>query len=106
MKVFGFGDTRFSISQVELADIAEVMPPVDELRGALTNLVAEQRLMSAFMLLTDIFAQSSILLAANREGEAIAEQAFGSPVTDGRLVLPGVLSRKKQVVPPLAAALT
>jgi manganese-dependent inorganic pyrophosphatase len=91
---------------VELADIAEVMPPVDELRGALTNLVAEQRLTSAFMLLTDIFAQSSILLAANREGEAIAEQAFGSPMTDGRLLLPGVLSRKKQVVPPLAAVLT
>jgi manganese-dependent inorganic pyrophosphatase len=106
MKVFAFGDTRFSISQVELADVAEVMPPVDELRGALTNLVAEQRLTSAFLLLTDIFAQSSILLAANREGEAIAEQAFGSPVTDGRLALPGVLSRKKQVVPPLAAALT
>jgi manganese-dependent inorganic pyrophosphatase len=106
MKVFTFGDTRFSISQVELADVAEVMPPVDELRRALTNLVAEQRLTSAFMLLTDIFTQSSILLAANREGEAIAEQAFGDRMTDGRLVLPGVLSRKKQVVPPLAAALT
>jgi manganese-dependent inorganic pyrophosphatase len=106
MKVFSFGDTRFSISQVELADIAEVMPPVDELRGALTNLVAEHGLTTAFVLLTDILAQSSILLAANREGEAIAEQAFGGRVTDGRLVLPGVLSRKKQVVPPLAAALT
>jgi manganese-dependent inorganic pyrophosphatase len=106
MKVFAFGDTRFSISQVELADVAEVMPPVDELRGALTNLVVEQRLTSAFMLLTDIFAQSSILLAANREGEALAEQAFGRRMTDGRLLLPGVLSRKKQVVPPLAAALT
>jgi manganese-dependent inorganic pyrophosphatase len=81
MKVFAFGDTRFSISQAELADVAEVMPPVDELRGVLTNLVAEQRLRSAFLLLTDIFAQSSILLAANREDEAIAEQAFGSPVT-------------------------
>ncbi len=106
MKVFSFSDTRFSISQVELADIAEVMPPVDELRRALTNVVAEHGLTTAFVLLTDILAQSSILLAANREGEAIAEQAFGGQMTDGRLVLPGVLSRKKQVVPPLAAALT
>lgn len=106
MKVFSFGDTRFSISQVELADIAAVMPPVDELRRALMNLVAEHGLTSAFVMLTDIFAQSSILLAANREGEAIAEHAFGRRMTDGQLILPGVLSRKKQVVPPLAAALT
>jgi manganese-dependent inorganic pyrophosphatase len=106
MKVFSFGDTRFSISQVELADIAEVMPPVHELRRALINQVAEHRLTTAFVLLTDIFAQSSILLAANGEGETLAEQAFGGRMTDGQLVLPGVLSRKKQVVPPLAAALT
>jgi manganese-dependent inorganic pyrophosphatase len=91
---------------VELADIAEVMPPVDELRRALANQVTEHGLTSAFALLTDILAQSSILVAANREGEALAEQAFGGRVSDGRLVLPGVLSRKKQVVPPLAAALT
>jgi manganese-dependent inorganic pyrophosphatase len=106
MKVFTFGDTRFSISQVELANIAEVMPPVDELRRALTNQVAEHGLTTAFVLLTDIFAQNSIILAANREGETLAEQAFGGRVIDGSLLLPGVLSRKKQVVPPLAAALT
>ena len=47
----------------------------------------------------------SILLAANAEGEAIAERAFSMRFSGGRLVLPGVMSRKKQVVPPLAAAL-
>jgi len=106
IKVFSFGETRFSISQVELTDIAEVMPPVDELRRALMNLVAEHGLTSAFVLLTDILEQSSILLAVNAAGEAIAERAFGGNFTDGQLRLPGVMSRKKQVVPPLAAALT
>jgi len=106
IKVFSFGETRFSISQVELTDIAEVMPPPDELRRALMNLVAEHGLTSAFVLLTDILEQSSILLAANPAGEAIAERAFGHSFTDGQLMLPGVMSRKKQVVPPLAAALT
>ena len=32
--------------------------------------------------------------------------AFSGSFVDGQLVLPGVMSRKKQVVPPLAAALT
>ena len=42
MNVFAFGETRFSISQVELADVAEVLPPVDELRCALTDIVAQR----------------------------------------------------------------
>lgn len=105
MKIFTFGEIRFSISQVELTDIAEVMPPADELRNALAALAAEQRLTSAFVLLTDILEQSSIMLAANAEGETIAERAFGRSFHEGQLALPGVMSRKKQVVPPLAAAL-
>jgi manganese-dependent inorganic pyrophosphatase len=105
MKVFAFGDTRFSISQVELTDVAEVMPPPGELRQALASLVDEHRLTSAFVLLTDILEQSSVLLAANPAGDALAERAFGGRMVDGQLILPGVMSRKKQVVPPLAAAL-
>lgn len=104
-KIFTFGDTRFSISQVELTDIAEVMPPVEELQRALQDQVVEQRLKTAFVLLTDIVEQSSMLLAANAEGEMIASHAFERPFRDGRLALPGVMSRKKQVIPPLAAVL-
>jgi manganese-dependent inorganic pyrophosphatase len=58
------------------------------------------------VLLTDILEQSSVLLAANPEGDMIAERAFGTSFFDGQLALPGVMSRKKQVVPALAAALT
>jgi manganese-dependent inorganic pyrophosphatase len=106
MKIFAFGDVRFSISQVELTDIAEVMPPPNELRQALTHLIAEHGLTTAFVLLTDILDQSSVLLAATPAGEAIAERAFGGGFVDGQLALPGVMSRKKQVVPALASALT
>jgi manganese-dependent inorganic pyrophosphatase len=106
MKIFAFGDVRFSISQVELTDIAELMPSPNELRQALTHLVAEHGLTTAFVLLTDILDQSSVLLAANPQGNAIAERAFGRSFVDGQLNLPGVMSRKKQVVPALAAALT
>jgi manganese-dependent inorganic pyrophosphatase len=52
MKIFAFGDVRFSISQVELTDVAEVMPPPNKLRQALAKLVAEHNLTSAFVLLT------------------------------------------------------
>lgn len=105
LKIFTFGSTRLSISQVELAHVCEVMPTQATLCGALANLVATHHLTSAFMLLTDILEQSSVLLAANQAGATLAARAFGRALTNGQLVLPGVMSRKKQVVPALAAAL-
>lgn len=104
-KVLTFGETRFSISQVELTDVAEVMPPPAELRRALREAAAAEGLDTAFLLLTDILDESSLLLAADEEGEAIAARAFTGTPTERGLLLPGVMSRKKQVIPPLAAAL-
>jgi manganese-dependent inorganic pyrophosphatase len=68
--------------------------------------VTEQRIKTAFVLLTDIMEQSSVLVAANAEGEQLASRAFGRPFKEGQLVLPGVMSRKKQLIPPLASALS
>lgn len=106
MKTYTFGDTRMSISQMELAHVRDVMPPADELRAALRDLQSSQGLTSAFLLLTDIITQGSLLLAATPEDEALAERAFGRTRSNGCLDLPGVVSRKQQVLPPLAAALT
>jgi len=54
------------------------------------------------LMLTDILAQHTRLLVAGNE--ALAERAFGGPVQDGAIELPGVMSRKKQVAPGLLAA--
>ncbi len=54
------------------------------------------------VMLTDILAQHTRLLVAGNE--ALAERAFGQPVVDGAIELPGVMSRKKQVAPGLLAA--
>ena len=54
------------------------------------------------VMLTDILAQHTRLLVAG--SETLAERAFGKPVVDGAIELPGVMSRKKQVAPELLAA--
>jgi inorganic pyrophosphatase/exopolyphosphatase len=36
--------------------------------------------------------------------ELLAERAFGKPIVEGAIELPGVVSRKKQVAPVLLAA--
>ena len=82
------------------------MPPIVELRRELAELAKREGLVTAFLLLTDILDQRSLLIAANTLGEQVASRAFGTPFVDNQLNLPGVMSRKKQVVPPIAAALT
>ena len=54
------------------------------------------------LMLTDILARDTLLLVTGNE--AIAERAFGKHAVDGRIELPGVMSRKKQVAPGLLAA--
>lgn len=55
------------------------------------------------LMVTDIIREGTDLLFAGPR--RLMEHAFGSAVADGRVFLPGVMSRKKQVVPPLARTL-
>lgn len=104
-KIYGEGAAGVGIAQVELVDVEAVLPPIDELRRELATAAERQGLQTAFLLLTDILEGGSILLAANQAGERLGHAAFGKPLVEGRLHLPGVVSRKKQVVPPIIAAL-
>jgi manganese-dependent inorganic pyrophosphatase len=100
-KVYDAGDTRIGIAQVELVDVEEVIPPIDDLRRELAAAAEGEGLLTAFLMLTDILEGGSVLLASNAAGERIAREAFGHPFADGKLALPGVVSRKKQVAPVL-----
>jgi manganese-dependent inorganic pyrophosphatase len=52
---------------------------------------------------TNILDSNTRLLVVG-EGQDKVEAAFGVKLVDGKADLPGVVSRKKQVVPPLQAA--
>jgi manganese-dependent inorganic pyrophosphatase len=54
------------------------------------------------LMVTDILEKDTQLLIAGDLGAA--ERAFGRDAVDGIIGLPGVMSRKKQVAPPLLGA--
>jgi manganese-dependent inorganic pyrophosphatase len=90
-----------SVAQIETVGGA-VFDRAEELRAAAeTHRERRDHVLFALML-TDILAQHTRLLVAGNE--ALAERAFGRPVVDGAIELPGVMSRKKQVAPGLLAA--
>ena len=91
-----------SIAQVETVGdtLAGRLP---ELREALeAGRRREGHVLSALMV-TDILSKHTQLVVAG--DEYAAERAFGSRPVDGVVDLPGVMSRKKQVAPPLLSVL-
>ena len=62
-----------------------------------------RRLRALALMVTDILGKSTDLLVSG--DRAAAERAWGAEASDGVIELPGVISRKKQVAPPLLASL-
>lgn len=90
-----------SVAQIETVGRAVFDRAGELLAAAEAHRARRDHVLFALML-TDILAQHTRLLVAGNE--ALAERAFGKPVQDGAIELPGVMSRKKQVAPGLLAA--
>ena len=100
-KEYEVGPGLMSIAQVEV--VGDVL---DDRRDELLAGLREQHdrnghVLSALMV-TDILDKETHLLVVG--ATAAAERAFGQDVSSGVIHLPGVMSRKKQVAPPLLGA--
>ena len=75
------------------------------IRGYLDEALHREHVPMIYYLLTDIKGQESKVLCAGEEAGKYLESAFGCEKSDGGYRLPGVISRKKQFIPPLLAAM-
>ncbi|MGG7144328.1 putative manganese-dependent inorganic diphosphatase [Clostridium nigeriense] len=103
-KPFTIGETKVGIAQVNTMDIEGFMPLKDEMLTYMTTKAKEDGLDMTLLLLTDILNEGSQILVAGDKPE-IAEKAFNVTLNASTAFLDGVLSRKKQVVPPITAAI-
>ncbi len=53
------------------------------------------------LFVVDILNEEATLLVPNDLVKTIAENSFGATVTGDTVVLPGIMSRKKQIIPSL-----
>lgn len=104
MKEFASGDITFTISQVQVMDTADLIKQKTVLLSALEKMRAEHNYAASFLMITSIIDESTNLIFAGNMDEAVAK-AFGKDVLDKEVYLPKVMSRKKQVVPPILTAL-
>ncbi len=95
------GGRTLSVAQIETVGAA-LNERLEELLAAVVALRDRRGHLLSALMVTDIFARSTVLLVAGPD--QLIELAFGRRPVDGVIELPGVMSRKKQVAPGLLGA--
>ncbi|MDO4280301.1 MAG: manganese-dependent inorganic pyrophosphatase [Peptococcaceae bacterium] len=102
-KSFPMGSASVRIAQVNTVDVNDVLTRKAEFEALMNKACADEGYVLSVLLITNILDSNSTALVCGSEAGKI-EDAFGVKVADGLAELAGVVSRKKQVVPPLTKA--
>ncbi|MFZ2756819.1 MAG: putative manganese-dependent inorganic diphosphatase [Atopobiaceae bacterium] len=104
-KVFSRGKVRFGVGQGSYMTENSRRAAEALVGPYLKEAAADEELPMVFYLFTDVKSQTSDVLFYGPDTDEIVGKTFGVKTKDGMAVLPGVVSRKKQVIPPLMATL-
>lgn len=96
-KDFDMNGKKVGIGQLEVVDLSLLDNVKDGLKKEIDRVKSQGR-HSVFLLLTDIMKGGSEMLVASDDPKVV-ESAFGVACKGDSVWLPGVMSRKKQVVP-------
>ena len=102
-KTFTIEEQKIGIGQTYTMDPDSLKELKGEIVSLMENMVNEKGYKALVLALTDIFNQSSELIVVGEYKDTIAE-AFGKKLENSTFIAPGVLSRKKQIVPPITNA--
>ena len=102
-KSFPMGGVNLRIAQVNVVDSEELLARRDELEESMRVANDKNGYDTFVFVITNILTSVSTVLVVGDHLDKVA-QAFNASYNDGVLTLPGVVSRKKQVVPPLTVA--
>lgn len=102
-KEFQVGDTGIGVSQISSINQQELNNVATILDEYITNRLPSMQTQLVYVMLTNIHEQCSDLLAFGPNAEKYVSEAFHVTAQNNVCHLPGVVSRKKQVIPALAA---
>ncbi len=105
-KIFTHGDLRFGVGQGSYMSEKNRQRAADLLRPYLPEALKREGVQMIFYMLTSVKDQSSRVLFNGEGAEQLIGSAFRSQrEEDGSVVLPGVVSRKKQMIPAMLETL-
>ncbi|MGB0799921.1 MAG: manganese-dependent inorganic pyrophosphatase [Planktomarina sp.] len=100
-KEFTVDGTKFRVSVLETTAPNMVLDRSDSLMASMVDVASEDGVDQVLLFVVDILNEQATLLVPNDLTKSVAEKSFGATVTGNSVVLPGVMSRKKQIIPNL-----
>lgn len=102
-KVFHVDDDTFAVAQVSAVSGTQLDSIRTKLASYMETVLNNMQLNMVFVMMTNIIDQSTELLYYGSNAESIVSATFGADKLSDRnsAILPGVVSRKKQLIPPM-----
>lgn len=100
-KEYEVGGKKFRVSVLETTSPGTILARKDSLMAAMTDVADEDGADQVLLFVVDILKEEATLLVPNDLVKTVAEKSFDATVTSDAVVLPGVVSRKKQIIPNL-----
>tara|TARA_B110000908_G_C10253225_1_gene453544 strand:- start:88 stop:1008 length:921 start_codon:yes stop_codon:yes gene_type:complete len=100
-KEFEVEGKKFRVSVLETTAPKLVLDRKDSLMASMTDVASEDGVDQVLLFVVDILNEEATLMVPNALVKTVAEKSFGVAVNGDTVVLPGVMSRKKQIIPNL-----
>ncbi|MBA4492673.1 manganese-dependent inorganic pyrophosphatase [Paracoccus sp. S1E-3] len=100
-KEFELDGKKLRVSVLETTSPAVLLARKDALMAAMPGVAAADGADEVLLFVVDILNEEATLLVPNAYVKQVAEASFGVPVAGDTVVLPGIMSRKKQIIPSL-----
>ncbi len=100
-KLFEIDGKKLRVSVLETTAPGVVLARKAGLMAAMDEVAARDAVDQVLLFIVDILNEEATLLVPDDMVKAIAEKSFGATASGDTVVLPGIMSRKKQIIPSL-----
>jgi manganese-dependent inorganic pyrophosphatase len=100
-KEYTVAGKELRVSVLETTAPKIVLDRKDSLMASMVGVAKEDGADQVLLFVVDILKEEATLLVPNDLVKQLAEASFGCTVTGDTVVLPGIMSRKKQIIPAL-----
>ena len=100
-KEYEVDGTKFRVSVLETTAPEMPLGRKESLMASMKDVASEDGVDEVLLFVVDIIKEEATLLVPNDLVKTVAEKSFGATVSGDTVVLPGIMSRKKQIIPNL-----